>query len=70
MAVPVTAATAELCDRLLATYTSIACLRRPVSEESRLLCASEISALDGMMVTARQGDGERVGDSKALEEMR
>jgi hypothetical protein len=43
---PVPVATQELCARLVLTYTSVAALRRPVSEQSRLLTASEISAVD------------------------
>jgi hypothetical protein len=50
--IAVAEASTELTSRLLVAYTSVVSLRRPVNEETRLLCASEISALD-MLVTSR-----------------
>jgi hypothetical protein len=47
----VVSAAQSLTARLLLTFTSIACLRRPVNEQTRLLTATEISALD-MMTTS------------------
>jgi hypothetical protein len=47
----VVSAAQSLSARLLLTFTSIACLRRPVNEQTRLLTATEISALD-MMTTS------------------
>jgi hypothetical protein len=47
----VISAAQSLTARLLLTFTSIACLRRPVTEQTRLLTATEISALD-MMTTS------------------
>lgn len=54
---PVPVALKELCARLILTYTSIAALRRPVNERTRLLTASEISALE-LMVTGLLPQGE------------